>query len=78
MVLRGDLVYFGKNCRVAYFPEHRTWQKGVSDNQAPVHLMQLKKGLAHSHKAQKMPNPSRAMGSNVALWNDGRLPLKQK
>jgi hypothetical protein len=33
MVQRGDLRWHGKHCRVAYWTEHRTWQK------TPCHLV---------------------------------------
>lgn len=68
--------WVGAHRKIAKFVKHRTWQKKISGKFGPT--MQLVRGAPTAHKAQKMPNPSRAMGSNVALWNDGRLPLKQK
>lgn len=63
--------WVGMHRKVIMWGVDKTWAKKRS---GPVHTMQLvPASQVVQRKAQKLPKLSTNKGTNVAMWNDGRL-----
>jgi hypothetical protein len=80
MVRAGSCEWVGGHRKMIMWGVDKTWAKTLSgdpsDRQA-TGVMQLlpasRVAGRRGRKAQKLPKLSTQMGSNVAMWNDGRL-----